>query len=316
MFRGCVALAYPGQWDQGLDPETQTIPAREELIPQDGVGGVPRPTDRGIIDFDMNDRNIMIGDYDSDVTDPANPHPHDQVPVIKIGDLGAIRALRTERHRNSVHALVACRVCGNRWCNTPEQFTQSWNNYGPEDLDLIQRDETAGQYDWWTNLWMAAQLMNIIVSPEVASYIRYGCLVGPFCGRTEEWIYRLSMSRQSVDAESCYQITQWKPDIPPECVQVVITKPTIPPITHQVFTYGSHLLLNDEFSYYDTSLRATVAWCMAHRPRDRPTMLEIQDIFRRALVQVYQGDDDDDRSSIRELLETPPPSPSSVPSQD
>lgn len=119
-----------------------------------------------------------------------------------------------------------------------------------------------------------------------------------------------------VDAESCYQITQWKPDIPPDCVQVAITKPTIPPITHQVFTYGSHLLLNDEFSYYDTSLRATVAWCMAHRPRDRPTMLEIQDIFRRALVQVYQGDDDDDRSSIRELLETPPPSPSSVPSQD
>lgn len=114
----------------------------------------------------MNDRNVMIGDYDLDLNpvDPSNPHPHDRVPVIKVGDFGVIRAFRTPRHRN-MESLVCARVCGNRWCNTPEQFTQSWDNYGPRDYEALLQDGTAGNYDaYHTNLWMAAQLMNIMVS--------------------------------------------------------------------------------------------------------------------------------------------------------
>lgn len=108
----------------------------------------------------------MIGDHDLDPNpvDPSNPHSHDRVPVIKVGDFGVIRAFRTPRHRN-MESLVCARVCGNRWCNTPEQFTQSWNNYGPRDYVALDQDGTAGNYDaYHTNLWMAAQLMNIMVS--------------------------------------------------------------------------------------------------------------------------------------------------------
>lgn len=95
----------------------------------------------------------------------SEEHSHDEVPVFKIGDLGIIRGFRGF-HRDSMLALASSRVLGNIWCNTPEQFSQAWNYYGAaaKDIETFNKDETPGNYDWWTNLWQVARLMEIMVS--------------------------------------------------------------------------------------------------------------------------------------------------------
>lgn len=74
-----MALAYPGRWDQELDPRAPgvTVGTREELVPQP-----PETTENGIIDLDINDRNVMIGDYDLDGGGIGGGPPHDIVPVV------------------------------------------------------------------------------------------------------------------------------------------------------------------------------------------------------------------------------------------
>lgn len=111
------------------------------------------------------------------------------------------------------------------------------------------------------------------------------------------------MSRQLTQI----QITQKQPDIPPECIQISITKPTQPQQTDQVFTYGSHLILDPSYDHLDPSLRATVAWCMAHRPVDRPDMLVLEAIIRNALKTNFPDDDNDNRDAISVLLNSPAP---------
>lgn len=95
----------------------------------------------------------------------AKEHPHDQVPVFKVGDLGIIRGFRGF-YRDSMLALASSRVLGNIWYHTPEQFSQAWNYYGPtaKEVEALDADETPGKYDWWTNLWQVARLMTIMVS--------------------------------------------------------------------------------------------------------------------------------------------------------
>lgn len=74
-----------------------------------------------------------------------------------------------------------------------------------------------------------------------------------------------------------------------------------------MFTYGGHLL-EESFNHYDATLLSTVAWCMAHRPRERPTMLELEAILKDAIAREYPEEDDDDtRLTIRELLDSPSP---------
>lgn len=49
-----------------------------------------------------------------------------------------------------------------------------------------------------------------------------------------------------------------------------------------------------------------IAWIMAHSPGKRPKMLELQEILMKAVRRNY---DEQDRTSIAELLESPPPPP-------
>lgn len=109
LFRACVALAYPGRWDQGMDPTTQVVPTQEEFIPLSG--GRPVSTENGLVDFDINDRNVMVGEDRSTLV--AGDHPHDQTPIFKIGDLGDVQAWRTPEYRRSVKAHAMARVSGN-----------------------------------------------------------------------------------------------------------------------------------------------------------------------------------------------------------
>lgn len=70
----------------------------------------------------------MIGDYDFD--DSGGKHAHDQVPNLKIGDLGIVRSFRPHTFRSSIGtqtemaSKAEARMAGNYWCYTPEQFTR------------------------------------------------------------------------------------------------------------------------------------------------------------------------------------------------
>lgn len=109
LFRSCIALAYPGRWDRGLDPDTQEVPTQEEFIPLES--GRPVSTANGLIDFDINDRNVMVGE-DRSTLGPLE-HPHDRTPVFKVGDLGYVKAFRKPEYRTSLRLHAMARVTGN-----------------------------------------------------------------------------------------------------------------------------------------------------------------------------------------------------------
>lgn len=93
-----------GLWTQGRDPERDTITPQEERIPI-SPGGRPLSTKAGIIDLDMNERNVMIGDYDT--LDPApGGHSHNQVPIFKVGDLGLAVSFRERQFQEDFNSLV------------------------------------------------------------------------------------------------------------------------------------------------------------------------------------------------------------------
>ncbi|KAG6356959.1 hypothetical protein INS49_014834 [Diaporthe citri] len=234
------------------------------LVPkiEAGVAGAALPTDTGIIDFDMNDRNVMIGDLGAD---PGPGHPHDQVPVVKVGDLGVVTRL-LPRHRDNFFVLVAGRLRGNMWYHFPEQFTETWKNM--DGMESLAADEVAGKYGWTSNLWQVGRLMTIMIARVI-------------------------------------------PNVPPTCTQSEITKPD--GTTQTIWTYSGHLL-GEQFDHYDPLLRSTVAWCMAHRPADRPGILELERLITDAVAVDRSAAEAQGRVSIRELLGVPPATATQVPS--
>lgn len=164
-MRDLAGLTDIDGWDDNNDPETQLLPTQEEIAPFDDSTDRLLETHEGLIDFDIDDRNVMIGIVPPEDTNrgDSTEHSHDAVPVFKVGDLGIVRAFRGH-HRDSMLALSSSRVLGNQWCNTPEQFSNAWNYCSETDADVMSADDgAAGKYDWWTNLWQVARLMAIIV---------------------------------------------------------------------------------------------------------------------------------------------------------
>lgn len=70
-----------------------------------GPDGRPLSTAAGIIDLNMNERNVMIGDYDT--LDPvAGGHSHNQVPIFKVGDLRLAVSFREVQFQEDFRSLV------------------------------------------------------------------------------------------------------------------------------------------------------------------------------------------------------------------
>lgn len=72
------------------------------------------------------------------------------------------------KSRTWTEPLYSARAMGNIWFHTPEQFTPAWNYYGVDDIDGLLDDDTAGNYNWWTNLWQVGQLMNLMVGTQTS----------------------------------------------------------------------------------------------------------------------------------------------------
>lgn len=75
VFRGCVGLAYPGFWAQGVDPDDQDVPVKAEGIPGDKASGTAHVHRHGLVHFDLDTQNAMIGPFDKN---------HPQTPVFKV----------------------------------------------------------------------------------------------------------------------------------------------------------------------------------------------------------------------------------------
>lgn len=82
VFRGCIALAYPKRWRNGLDPDKEDVPLFPEQIPASGTMENPRmkSTRKGLVHFDLDVMNTMLGDFDWN---------HPLAPVVKVGQLCA-----------------------------------------------------------------------------------------------------------------------------------------------------------------------------------------------------------------------------------
>lgn len=79
-----------------------------------------------------------------------------------------------------------------------------------------------------------------------------------------------------------------------------------------IWTYSGRLV-GEEFDHYDPLLRSTVAWCMAHRPADRPGILELERLITDAVAVDRSVTEAEGRVSVRELLVTPPAATVQVP---
>lgn len=59
---GVVALAFPRWYQGGRDPDYQPVPQQSEVLPR-REGDKVRATDRGMIHFDIDLQNAMVGGY-------------------------------------------------------------------------------------------------------------------------------------------------------------------------------------------------------------------------------------------------------------
>lgn len=107
-------------------------------------------------------------------------------------------------------------------------------------------------------------------------------------------------------ADLSVQLTQQQAQVPPDCVWTDVTiadgsKKRIP-------TYVAPLLTEPAVQGYDPLIIDTIAWCMAHKPGDRPTMVELeQRLFTNVINREWSQEDENKRITIRELLARPPP---------
>lgn len=193
-----------------------------------------------------------------------------------------------------------------RKCNSPEQFTTTWNNV--DDFRSLAQDETAGKFDWWTN----CESRYTLPSNNVAKHL-YQQLIR----ETTVWqigrLMTILVSKgqntpcvsEPVLTNSFAQLTQQQAQVPPDCIWHEVTigdgsKRRIP-------TYANPLVNDDALQGYDPLLIDTVAWCMAHMPGDRPTMVELEQRIVSAVNRDWSQEDESDRASIRQLLSMPPP---------
>ncbi|KAH8778629.1 hypothetical protein F5883DRAFT_517472 [Diaporthe sp. PMI_573] len=115
LFRGCVALAYPDNWNGGRDPLREDIVLQEETIPL--VNGQAANHDGTLVHFDIEPQNVMIGNFD-DPNTQTQAHLHNVTPIVKIGDMGVAMSF-TPQDRGQLWPLLRCRRIGKSDIFTP-----------------------------------------------------------------------------------------------------------------------------------------------------------------------------------------------------
>ncbi|VBB81436.1 Putative protein of unknown function [Podospora comata] len=151
LFRGVVGMAYPEAfmpWD--VDPSKVQVPEVSEtarglrpLEPYDN-----RDT---MVHYDIDPLNILVDEFDA--------NEHNLAPLTKIADLGLIHIYNGN---TSAWDYWNSRGRGKQSAYTPEQFSEEWDyiNGNPRTI----KSDTAGNFNWWTNLYQIALVIWQMVS--------------------------------------------------------------------------------------------------------------------------------------------------------
>lgn len=105
----------------------------------------------------LNYITVLIGDFGPPGDD------HGCVPIIKIADPGLSKIV-DEDFRRDEFQLWSQRPTGKQEWLTPEQFTPEWDYEASRSLADLSREETAGNYQWWSNLFQVGWVMSCLVT--------------------------------------------------------------------------------------------------------------------------------------------------------
>ncbi|KAK4203431.1 hypothetical protein QBC40DRAFT_167067 [Triangularia verruculosa] len=146
LFRGVIGMAYPEAFmPWNVDPSKVQVPEVTEtsrgLKPLD-----PYDERDTMVHFDIDPLNILVDAFDE--------NEHNLAPLVKIADLGLVKSFNS---RTGAFEYWSSRTTGKTSVYTPEQFSEEWDyiNGNPRTIN----SETAGNYNWWTNLYQIALIM-------------------------------------------------------------------------------------------------------------------------------------------------------------
>ncbi|KAK4222364.1 kinase-like domain-containing protein [Podospora fimiseda] len=180
LFRAVIGMAYPTAFHPlNTDPRTEHVPTISETCRGLPVLDSTSHRDR-IIHFDLEPLNILVGNFDQD--------EHNVVPLIKVSDLGLAKTFNGKE--TNAWAVWATRQSGKHHIFAPEQHTEEWDYL--DELPDMNISETAGNYNWWTNLYQVALVMWKLITlhdyeyPPVIEEIEIKQIDGTL---VKEWTY-------------------------------------------------------------------------------------------------------------------------------
>ncbi|KAI1387855.1 uncharacterized protein F4822DRAFT_444393 [Hypoxylon trugodes] len=180
MVKSCIALQYPPRIHhpkkrEVIGPALAQLEARyarlginepgnaAKLVGKDLFEELPRPSRRWAgaryVHFDIEPRNILIGDVDVNAEDGE----HAIIPRLKLADFPLMRKIRPNKANDF---YTASRVHGKMGFLAPEQFGEDWEFVdlthlaGPE----LSEQPVAGNYGPWTNLWGIGMVMWCLIT--------------------------------------------------------------------------------------------------------------------------------------------------------
>ncbi|KAK1774848.1 kinase-like domain-containing protein [Copromyces sp. CBS 386.78] len=242
---------------------------------------VGAPPGTGLVHFDIDPQNVLIGDFDWEKTTRkvASTHPqfetmtdkHDRTPIFKLIDFGLACEMKPgDPNRRDLENLWHRRKYGKPGYYVPEQFTREWD--AVVDSPDVQNARVAGQYSWKSNLWQFGMIMHIAI--------------------TLRWNPKHTIHN-------------------PGRVNLICRndKPLEEQTTERLPIYGAHLL-DQQYDQVPLRLRHLVARCLCEYPEHRPSFEELHAEIQRAWDDENKEEMEAARQWCQRHFERPPnPSP-------
>ncbi|KAK3947534.1 hypothetical protein QBC32DRAFT_223944 [Pseudoneurospora amorphoporcata] len=187
LFKGVIGMAYP----RDFMPEALKQPyMADRIVPLASESSLRLPKltpycDRKtLVHFDLDMSNVLMGDFDSS--------EHNITPIAKIADLGLCTLFFGNQH--SAEFRWGCRRRGKTIFYAPEQFTEEWDHV--KDGPLESGAKTAGNYNWWTNLYQVGIIMYSLITLcefDAPPTPRYAAVRYPDRSEKEVWGYGMDL---------------------------------------------------------------------------------------------------------------------------
>lgn len=178
---------------------------------------------------------------------------HEFVPSFKVADMGLAELI--PQGAPSESDLWQYRLHGKPQIFAPEQFTEEWEYEASIDQARLTGQETAGNYQWWTNLYQVGWIMWSLITHAY-----------PPVPPTMHWYeYPDPNAPDGFGGDGSGQGgVSYVPGL----------------------SYGGQVM-EPEFDGYDMCLRTLIMRMLDHKPDMRPTM----DLMEQIINQMVRSDD-------------------------